>query len=650
MSFILGIDTGGTYTDGVIVNTQTRKIVCKAKSLTTKEDLTIGIRNCIEQLSFSKMDDISLVSLSTTLATNAVVENRGAPTALIYMGMNLEDEVPAAITQKVKGKFDIMGNLSEDLDEKAVKAVLNKMKGKVKALAISGYASVRNPKHEQQISFWAKEILKVPVVCGHQLTSALGFQHRTVTALLNGKLIPVIEELLQSVREVLNVKSIDAPVMVVKGDGTLMTEAMALERPIDTILSGPAASVIGGMALTDQKDGLVLDMGGTTTDIANVCQGKVKIKNEGAKVGGWHTRVQAVEVSTFGLGGDSRICLDQGGKIKIGPEKVMPLCLAGKKYPHLVSEYKSFRRVGELKTYSEQEADCYRYIGNNDNRERTVGEQKIIEKLKEAPHSLTYLARAIGEDPETIDMTPLVNEGVLERISVTPTDILHAQGTYLQWDRTLSVAGIEILAKRIEVPIQKFIAMSRAAIDKKIAVSCVQSAADFDNQDFALGESREAMYLMEKAFSQKPEMVLQPTFALSNPLVAIGAPAEAWAGAVETLLHTQVLIPEDADVANAFGAAVGQVMETIEILISRDKDQYILNLPGQRAVYNSRQEADFYAVHEGRKYVEHQLRDAGCTSCQLTETRKDILIEVGENAEKEYQGTRLVITGAGTMF
>ena len=124
--------------------------------------------------------------------------------------------------------------------------------------------------------------------------------------------------------------------MVVKGDGTLMTEKLAGQRPVETILSGPAASVIGGLALTGQKDGIVVDMGGTTTDIADVSGGSVKIRREGANVGGWLTRVQAAEISTFGIGGDSRICLDRHGEIRIGPEKVIPLCVAGAQWPELI--------------------------------------------------------------------------------------------------------------------------------------------------------------------------------------------------------------------------------------------------------------------------------------------------------------------------
>lgn len=650
MSFILGMDTGGTYTDGVIVDASTHAIVCKAKALTTKEDLTIGIKNCVENLDFHNVEEISLVSLSTTLATNAIVEGRGAKVGLIYMGMDLDDQVPAEMTVKVKGGFDIMGRLTQDMDRDELRQVLESMKGKVEALAISAYASVRNPKHEQEIRRLADQILDVPVVCAHQLTSALGFHYRTVTAVLNGRLIPIIDALLKTTKTVLREKSIHAPVMIVKGDGTLMTEAMAKERPIETILSGPAASVIGGLALTGEKDGVVLDMGGTTTDIANVSDGTVNIRKKGARVGGWFTRVQAVEISTFGLGGDSRICLDRKGDLRIGPRKVWPLCVMGHRYPYLAHELKSFRRVGEYKVYFEQEADCYTYVGGQLPKNASPEERIIVEKLQDGPHSLTYLARAVGKAPETIDLTPLVESGILARISVTPTDILHVRGKYLEWDRDIAQAGVEILARRKEIPVSKFLDMAETMIHEKMAMCCVQSGADFDGKKFSFEESEEAMYLMDLAFRGSGSSLLKPMLRLNKPVVALGAPARAWVEEAGKLLDARVMVPENADVANAYGAAVGQVIETVELLISVDGDQFILNAPWERKVYGTKDEAMFYAIHEGRKHVQHQLMAAGYHSWKIEEKPSDILVQTAEGGENTYMGTKMVITGTGTAL
>ena len=208
MSFILGMDTGGTYTDAVIIDAKDRKVLCKAKALTTKDDLTTGIKNCLDQLEFDRLEEITLISLSTTLATNAIVEGRGGRVALLYMGAELEDAVPAAKSIRIRGAFDIMGRQKEALEEEEVKRVLESLKGKVDAVAISGYASVRNPKHEQEAAKIAEDVLGIPVICAHHLSTALGFYHRTVTAVLNGRLISIIDDLLASTRKVLKEKGI----------------------------------------------------------------------------------------------------------------------------------------------------------------------------------------------------------------------------------------------------------------------------------------------------------------------------------------------------------------------------------------------------------------------------------------------------------
>ena len=224
MSFILGMDTGGTYTDAVIIDAKDRKVLCKAKALTTKDNLTTGIKNCLDQLEFDRLEEITLISLSTTLATNAIVEGRGGRVALLYMGAELEEDIPAAKSIRIRGAFDIMGRQKEALEEEEIRRVLKSLKGKVDAVAISGYASVRNPKHEQEAAKIAEDVLGIPVICAHHLSTALGFYHRTVTAVLNGRLISIIDDLLVSTRKVLKEKGISGSIMVVKGDGTLMTE------------------------------------------------------------------------------------------------------------------------------------------------------------------------------------------------------------------------------------------------------------------------------------------------------------------------------------------------------------------------------------------------------------------------------------------
>ena len=334
MQLVLGIDTGGTYTDSVILDMEKGRIVTKAKALTTKENLSIGVRNSLLNLGSIDYKKISMVSLSTTLATNAVVENKGGEAGLIIIGPKTDIEVP--VTKKIflAGGHDIHGIPLADLDLlQAEKAIMRVFQGKVDAIAISSYLSVRNPEHELQVRDLIQDLLDMPVVCAHQLTTSLGFFERTVTAVLNAKLIPIIKDLNDSVKEVLRELGIQAPLMVVKGDGCMMDEKAAQEKPIETILSGPAASVIGATFLAKTENAIILDMGGTTTDIAIVEKGAPRLNQEGASVGDWLTRVQAAEISTFGLGGDSWLQLTKEGQRHFWSAEGLPVIIGRIKVP-----------------------------------------------------------------------------------------------------------------------------------------------------------------------------------------------------------------------------------------------------------------------------------------------------------------------------
>ena len=262
MQKILGIDTGGTYTDGVVIRASDRQILAKAKTLTTRRNLQMCIKNCIEAFPAEELEGVCLVSLSTTLATNAVVEGRGCKEGLILIGGRPEGKMPTGQYRIVQGRPDIMGRMRELINPQEIDEAIEFFRGTVDALAVSGYASVRNPEHEIYVKERIREKLGIPVVCAHELTASLGFYERTVTAVLNARLIPVICNLIDSVKAAMQKYHIEVPLMIVKGDGTLMTEECARDKPIETILSGPAASVIGGMFLSGEKNAIILDMGG----------------------------------------------------------------------------------------------------------------------------------------------------------------------------------------------------------------------------------------------------------------------------------------------------------------------------------------------------------------------------------------------------
>ena len=143
--------------------------------------------------------------------------------------------------------------------------------------------------------------------CSHHLSAKLNGPKRALTALLNARLIGMIDRLIGRAQDALIASGVNAPLMVVRGDGALISAAMARERPIETILSGPAASIVGARWLTGAEHALVSDIGGTTTDIAVLRDGRPTIDPAGAQVGPYRTMVEAVAMRTSGLGGDSEV-------------------------------------------------------------------------------------------------------------------------------------------------------------------------------------------------------------------------------------------------------------------------------------------------------------------------------------------------------
>ncbi|MDQ1329285.1 MAG: Hydantoinase/oxoprolinase family protein, partial [Candidatus Poribacteria bacterium] len=265
----LGIDTGGTYTDSVIIDFDSGKIIAKAKALTTRYDLTIGIANSIDNLGKIDPSHIKLVSASTTLATNSIVEGKGARACLIGIGYDndtlydygLGDTFPIKEVRLINGGHDIQGREMTPLDLESLREAILETKDKVDAYGISGYGGVRNPQHEIIARNMVKELTGMPVICGHDLTSNLNSIRRAITVAFNARLVPVIRELLTSIKNVLNQRGITAPLMVVKGDGHIVNDELAMERPVETILSGPAASITGGSYLSGVNTGIVVDMG-----------------------------------------------------------------------------------------------------------------------------------------------------------------------------------------------------------------------------------------------------------------------------------------------------------------------------------------------------------------------------------------------------
>lgn len=606
MNKILGIDTGGTCTDMVVIESDTKNILFKYKTFTTKDNLCKCIIDGFEHLPPDLIPDISMVSLSTTLATNAIVENKGCKTGLILIGGRPKGKLSSSEIKMVEGKFDIKGRLAVPMDYNRTSLIVESFRDKVDAIAISGYASVRNPNHELYVKQIVEQKLGIPVACAHELTSSLGFYGRTVTVELNAKLIPMLCELMDAVKAAMGKYKIEAPLMIVKGDGSLMTEAIARSKPIDTILSGPASSVIGGMHLSGEKDALIIDMGGTTTDVANVENGKTGVRNEGARVGGWFTHVRATEIFTVGLGGDSRIYIDSNRKINIGPEKSIPLTMAANQYPDLLNELKHIYESGHYKSFHFHDHEAYVLIKRYENLTYSDDEKVLIEILRYEPHTLDYLKNHINMTKLRKQLDGLVKEGVVARISLTPTDVLHAIGVSRLWDREIADVVLEILADKFDGTKEEFVKEIQRLVIEKLDITAIEAAMYFDHREIDMCKGGTYDYFLNSLFFYPSSKFLRAAYSLKKKIVGIGAPAEFWMKTMGKCLNAAIIVPEHAEVANAVGAAVGRDVEVIEVLIRPDSvtGKYLVYLPAGRKCADSLKEATDYAVDIGSQCIE----------------------------------------------
>ncbi|HIU25061.1 MAG TPA: hydantoinase/oxoprolinase family protein [Candidatus Copromorpha excrementigallinarum] len=643
MKKIIGIDTGGTYTDIVVIDADTRDILITNKTLTTKNNLEECISQSFDSIPGEMLRDISMVCLSTTLATNAIVEGRGCKVGLILIGGRPRGKMISRKVSVIKGKYDIKGRLKENLDVEEVRKTVESYRGRVDAIAVSGYASVRNPAHEIYVKQVVDQTLGIPVACAHDLTSSLGFYERTVTVNLNAKLIPMVCELMDAVRDVMGGCGIEAPLMIVKGEGSLMTDVCARSKPIDTILSGPAASVNGGMYLSGEKDAFIVDMGGTTTDIANITEGKVALCNEGAKVGGWFTHVRAAEIFTVGLGGDSRIALDLYGKIKVGPEKSIPLSLAAERYPDLKKEIKFMydHDYGESFLYRDYEA--YILAKKFENLSYNSEERIIIEILRYMPHTLDYLKKNVDLDKLEKVLDNLVKESVIMRISLTPTDILHLTGEYRMWDSEIVEMAVRVICRKYGKGRDEFLEEVQERIVEKLDSSFIQSAMFFDNKEVDMSEGSLYDYFLNDLFFRRTSKVLQAEYRIPKKLVGIGAPAGAWLTRAGDRLRAEITVPRHAEVANAVGAAVGKAIETIEILIRPDSvtHKFLVYSPLDRVAEDTLEEATEYALKIGEECIKRMSEKR---EYKVEHSREDMYFDDLINDVKIFMERRIILS------
>jgi N-methylhydantoinase A/oxoprolinase/acetone carboxylase beta subunit len=618
MKIGIGIDTGGTYTDAVMYDFDAKKILCSVKAQTTKEDLSVGIGNAIDGLPPDLVKKAELISLSTTLATNACVENKGGRAKLLFIGVDrkIADWVGADYGLPsveeiffLRGKTDFRGQIVEEPDWGSL---LTKGREWIEGASAVGIVDIDAMDNSAALERRARELIAreygVPAVCGHELFSDLNSIKRGASILLNARLISLINDFIHATKSALEKRAITAPVVIVRSDGSLMSEQFALQRPVETLLCGPAASVIGGLALTNEADSLIVDMGGTTTDIAIIKDG-VPIKAvDGISIGKWSTFVRGLFVDTFGLGGDSAIRFDRNGGMVIEQNRLLPISVAAKRWPSVKEKLATLVRTTKRHQLPLHELFCLiKDIGDNPNYSQR--EIAFCKALRDGPLILSEAAEAAGTDAYNLEMHRLEEEGVVLRCGLTPTDIMHIKGDFARFDAEAARLGAQFVSSCMGVTPDILSDMVYDAMKKKLYVNVVRVLMEDRYPSFrktGLGSELETLVLAswETAQGRGEHGLLGFDFHTSAVLVGIGAPTHIFLPDVAKALGTRCVIPENAGVANALGAILGNVNATCEIVIKPD-----YSIDGIRGYVVYGRSGNSY-VHDKDEAVEIGLKEA----------------------------------------
>ena len=667
MKIGIGIDTGGTYTDAVVFNFKDKTILGTSKALTTKEDLSVGILEALDALPAESLQTAEVISLSTTLATNACVEDKGGSAKLIFFGMEQRtiDEagkkygLPPAnemYIQKSYTKFS--GEMEQEPDWDLFRnAVENEFYG----LDGVGIIEMNAMKNSAFVEKKAKELFlqkhTIPVVCGHELFSELNCLQRGASTLLNARLFPVIQEFISAIKTAMAKRNLNATIVIVRSDGSLMSEEFANIRPVETLLCGPASSVIGSACLANEPNSIVIDMGGTTTDIALINNGEPHKAVDGISIGKWKTFVGGLYIKTFGLGGDTAIHYNEK-EVFLEDYRVVPLCVAAAKHPHITDNLKKLLK--SVRKHTKYLHEHYMLIKDISDNIRYNEEEKIFcAALKNGPLSMREAAAGVPKkDIYNFNFSRLIKEGVVQICGLTPTDIMHIKGDFTKFAAQASILGAEYVALNSNLSVGALCDVVYDQIKRKLYMAIVHALLEIEDSLFVKDDiSKDVALLINKSYDAAKaggkNECLRLMFHTDFVLAGVGAPIRFFLEEVAKMLGTKAVVPQHHEVANALGAVIGNVCAdcTVEV-----KPNYTVEGISGFAVFGGTsvkvfekiEEANAFAIEEAESGAQAEALKRGASgeitvSCVLNEQVCEI------KGGRVYLGAQAIARAVGTM-
>ena len=408
------------------------------------------------------------------------------------------------------------------------------------------------------------------------------------------------------------------------------------EHAVETLLSGPAASALGGSALAAEDAAIIVDIGGTTTDVALIEHGAPLLSEDGIRVGQWKTLVRGLFATSFALGGDSAVRWDKTGMLTLGPDRVIPLCVLASRNPEITEILRA-----QVERVPSHTLPLHEFLTLNRadwyTLPLTEEEIRVCRVLENGPKSLQQVADALGVDKYYLRTQSLERTGVILRAGLTPTDIMHVRGDYTAYDRKTSLLAARFVAQSLDTSLEELCREVYEHISREVFYAVAQMLLEHASPHFRQkgldSGIRELLRMQWETRNSGSPSLLQYAFRSTAPLVGIGGPVHLFLPEAAKALGAPCIIPDCAAVANAVGAVTGQMSVSASAVIrphglpedDEQGDFEVLCEGDAPAYFASEEEAVIWSTGRLKALTEQRLRDQGAVGILSFETVTDVM-------------------------
>jgi N-methylhydantoinase A/oxoprolinase/acetone carboxylase beta subunit len=393
--------------------------------------------------------------------------------------------------------------------------------------------AIKNPAHELVAKKAIALIDPKPVFCSHEISVHAGMQERAATACLHARLMPIMEKFIGSVAGSMLKIGLKCPVVMICGDGLGVSLDEAVKRAAVTVASGPAATVHFGVT-AGHNEALIVDVGGTTTDVCMIHDGQPLMNEQGCRVGSWQTHVRAVDMYTGAGGGDSHVLCRGDGSLLLANYRVQPLAMTAE-----LPDPRTWLGRGQFGSLILPSID----VEKGESRDEIIS--FLLENGPATPETIARRTRMNGVTLEK-HLDRLVYKQKIVRVGFTPTDALHVLQRLQIGDHRSALSGAEILAKEAGLTIKDFCHQVLKLTEDRI------EAIILDYLGRKIWGNEHAVSLVNKRNNELFEM----RYVLKIPIVGIGAASSFFLTGVADRLGTTVTFPAHYEVGNAMGAGL----------------------------------------------------------------------------------------------